>query len=460
MRLRTVEKRLAEYRSKNRLEYYNRDKVHLKQMEFHRCQKRNRWVFGGNRSGKTECGAVETVWRARGIHPFWKNQREVTGWVVSLTREVQREVAQKKILYYLNPDWIESVVMVSGRADYPEGGVIDYITVRTVEGGKSRICFKSCEMGREKFQGASLDFVWFDEEPPEDIYDECLMRVMDKKGCVYGTMTPLKGLTFVYYRIYLNSGGDDEVWHSFMEWADNPFLDRSEIEKKSLTMSEDSLLRRRYGKFVGVSGPVYPEFDQTVHVIEPFEVPREWYDNISIDPGLSNPLSCHWYARDGDGNVYVIKEHYQRDREVGYHSDIIRKICEELGWPRDRSGRIPALIDSAATQRTLASRKSVAELFFEEGIAVCPGVNKDVASGINIVKGYLSQKKLFIFKSCVNMIREIKGYVWGEGESPKKTDDHAMDELRYYLSSLAPKKKRLSEMERDKRRLLMGRSYG
>lgn len=46
---------IKNYRSKNKLKYYNRTKVHLKQMEFHKCQKRNRWVFGGNRSGKTEC---------------------------------------------------------------------------------------------------------------------------------------------------------------------------------------------------------------------------------------------------------------------------------------------------------------------------------------------------------------------------------------------------------------------
>lgn len=460
MRLKIVEKQLLQYREKNRLEYYNKEKVHLKQMEFHKSDKKNRWVFGGNRSGKTECGAVETVWRARGIHPFLQNKKEVTGWVVSLTREVQREVAQKKILYYINPDWIENVVMVSGKSDFPEGGVIDYITIKTVFGGRSKICFKSCEMGREKFQGASLDFVWFDEEPPEEIYDECLMRVMDTKGCVYATMTPLKGLTYVYYRIYLNDRNDDDIWHTFMEWADNPYLDQDEVEKKTKTMSQESLLRRRYGKFVGVSGPVYPEFDQTIHVIEPFSVPKEWYDNISIDPGLSNPLSCHWYAKDGDGNVYVIREHYMKDKDVGYHSQKIKQICDELGWQKDRNGRISALIDSASNQRTLASQKSVAELFFESGIAVCPSVNKDVSFGINIVKRYLGDKKLFIFKNCVNMIREIKGYVWGDGESPKKVDDHAMDELRYYLCSLLPQRKKESILQKDKRKLVkFGRNY-
>ena len=60
-------------RGKDALTNYNKDVVHQKQMEFHRSQKRNRWVFGGNRSGKTECGAVECVWLARGIHPFRQN---------------------------------------------------------------------------------------------------------------------------------------------------------------------------------------------------------------------------------------------------------------------------------------------------------------------------------------------------------------------------------------------------
>ena len=89
----------------DRLAKYNvGDKVHLKQLAFHKCRKRNRWVFGGNRSGKTECGAVETVWMLRGNHPYRENRRDVRGWAVSLTRQVQREVAQAKILDYLRKD--------------------------------------------------------------------------------------------------------------------------------------------------------------------------------------------------------------------------------------------------------------------------------------------------------------------------------------------------------------------
>jgi hypothetical protein len=178
-------------KNKNKIFRYNTgEKKHLKQIEFHKCKKRNRWVFGGNRSGKTECGAVEAVYLARGIHPYKENKKSVDGWVVSLSREVQRDVAQRKILSYLNPDWIEDIVMQSGKRGFPDGGVIDYIKIKNISGGVSTIGFKSCDQGREKFQGTSLDFVWFDEEPPKEIYIECKMRILDREGELFGKMTP------------------------------------------------------------------------------------------------------------------------------------------------------------------------------------------------------------------------------------------------------------------------------
>ena len=460
-----LEKKIDEDRVKNKLAHYNTgDKVHVKQLEFHKSQKRNRWVFGGNRSGKTECGAAEAVYMARGNHPYRQNRKGVEGWVVSLSSAVQRDVAQKKVLSYINPDWIKSVVMTKGSAANPEGGVIDYIAIENVFGGVSKIGFKSCEMGREKFQGTSLDFVWFDEEPPRDIYEECRMRVIDRKGDIFGTMTPLKGLTFIYDKIYMNSGGDENIQSFFMEWADNPYLDKDEIESVSACMSKEELETRRYGRFAAAKGLVYCEFDENKHVIEPFDVPKEWQNNISIDPGLNNPLSAHWYAVDGDGNVYVIAEHYAAGRDIDYHADEIKRICRSLDWHGDGFGRYSALIDSAAGQRTLAASKSVAELFYERGINVNTKVNKDVFSGIGRVKSYLlgdgKTPRLFIFSTCKNMIREIKGYFWGEGDAPKKKDDHAMDELRYFICSrpqTAPVKLQKSSIALDKEKLIRRR---
>ncbi len=459
-RIFAIERELERRKKEDKLACYNSGrKKHKKQIAFHKCKKRLRWVFGGNRSGKTECGAVECVYMARGVHPYRKNRKNTVGWVVSVSQQVQRDVAQKKILHYLRKDWIEEVVMISGRKGSPDSGVIDLIKVKNVFGGISVIGFKSCDQGREKFQGSSLDYVWFDEEPPKDIFEECRMRVVDKKGDLFATMTPLKGLTYVYDEIYMNRKNNPEVWYEFMEWSDNPYLDKGEIKLLEQSMDESELLSRRYGKFSSNEGLVYPDFDENVHVIEPFEIPFEWQDIISIDPGLNNPLSAHWYAVDYDGNVYVIYEHYAAGRDIDYHSDAIKEICSRINWHTDRNGRIEALIDSAANQRTLAYSKSVAELFYERGILVNTKVNKDLFSGISRVKSYLNVKNglpnIYIFKNCVNMIREIKGYFWGANDSPVKRDDHAMDELRYYLMTkpnLKEPKKEKTDVQRDKER--------
>lgn len=441
------------------LSNYNSGEIkHTKQLEFHKSQKRNRWVFGGNRTGKTECGAVETIWICLGIHPYRKNRKNAEGWVVSLTNRVQKEVAQAKILKYLPKSCIESICMVEGRKSDPSNGVIECITVKNVFGGLSKIWFKSCEEGREKFQGASLDFVWFDEEPPEEIYRECKMRLIDKRGDIFGTMTPLKGFTFLYDEIYLNNSRDPEVFCLFMSWQDNPFLNSDEIERLSKTMSNDELEARKFGRFTSISsGLVFNEFDSNTHIIEPFDIPSEWQDNISIDPGLSNPLSCHWYARDFDGNVYVVAEHFDEGKSIEYHAEKIKSISKNLKWKTKNDGKIEALIDSAANQRTLASQKSVSELFYEHGILVNPNVCKDVLSGISRVKSYLKnvegKTKLFIFSCCTNLIREMKSYRWGDGDKPIKNDDHCLDELRYYIMSISTPFKAqitLSEIQKSK----------
>ena len=444
-KIKAIESEQKRRREQDALARYNTGgKRHKKQIAFHRCKKRNRWVFGGNRSGKTECGAAETVYLARGTHPYRKNKPNVFGWVVSPTAQVQRDVAQKKVLHYLRPDWIADIVMTSGRKDSPQTGVIDQIVVKNVFGGTSVIGFKSFDQGREKFQGSSLDFVWFDEEPPKEIYEECLMRVIDKRGDIFGTMTPLKGLTFLYEEIYLNRKNNPEIWYEFMEWADNPYLSPKEIKLMENTLDESTLQSRKLGRFCTREGLVYPEFDERVHVVQPFPVPPEWQDNISIDPGLKNPLSAHWYAVDYDDNVYVIAEHYAAGKDIDYHAQAIHAMSESLGWKRDGKGRVSALIDSAAQQRTLASQKSVAELFYERDILANPRVEKDLFSGISRVKSYLNRGNglpdLYIFSSCPNLIREIKSYFWGSGDAPVKRDDHAIDDVRqrerYYFSYL------------------------
>ena len=147
-RLKEIDEELEKRKKSDRLSAYNKGrKKHKKQIAFHKCKKRNRWVFGGNRSGKTECGAVECLWILRGVHPYRKNRKDVFGWAVSLSQQVQRDVAQAKILSYLPKSWIADITMLSGRKDSPSGGVIDQRKIKNGFGGVRLI---SCGLTRNR----------------------------------------------------------------------------------------------------------------------------------------------------------------------------------------------------------------------------------------------------------------------------------------------------------------------
>ena len=205
------------------------------------------------------------------------------------------------------------------------------------------------------------------------------------------------------------------------------------------------------------SGEVYSAF---LHIIDPIEINPDWQDMLSIDPGLSNPLSCHWYARDYDGNVYVVAEHFEANQTIEYHANKIKEISKKLNWKTASNGMIESLIDSAANQKTLSGTKSVCELFYEQGILTNSNVNKNLLAGISKVKSYLKnaegKTKLYIFSNCTNLIREIKSYRWGGGDNPIKYDDHCLDELRYYIMHISkPKTPKVikSEITKNKERL-------
>lgn len=166
------------------------------------------------------------------------------GWVCSESFEVQRDVVQTEMLQWLPKPEIR-------RITYRMKDVIDQIHLKN----GSKITFKSYDQGRQKFQGAKIQWVHLDEEPPEDVYKEILMRLMDSKGYLWATMTPaLKGETFVYTIPDMDALPDDqrdpELYVLFMSWEDNPYLDDDEMKRMEQIMRPDEIEARKYGRFI------------------------------------------------------------------------------------------------------------------------------------------------------------------------------------------------------------------
>jgi phage terminase large subunit-like protein len=438
-----------------------KENIHKKQQEFFESKARNRWIFGGNRTGKTFAGAAEAV--------RWAIEKKCEGWVVSLSGQVQRDVAQKRILQMLRDKKVEfDVVMLKGKAEFPERGMVDFITVHRKKGGDSIIGFKNLEQGREKFQGTGLDWIWFDEEPLEEIYDECLARLLDKGGSVWCTMTPLKGRTWVYERIYMLAGADIQIFQ--WEWKDNPYLLESEIKIMERNFSKEALESRKYGRFMEGLGMIFKEFSEE-NIIKDVSVSSQknkWvYNGISIDPGYNNPTAVLWFGVDGDDCIFVIDEYKEAGKSIEEIAAVIKEKSLRLGVKIEN-----VFIDSAAAAQNFGQPESVARQFHALGIPVNTKVDKNVYEGIHRVKTLFCSangvRRLKIFAHCVNLINELRGYFWGDQNKPVKKNDHCIDALRYFAMEcrhceinaksaiVAPKS---SIFEKDKKRRILNERY-
>lgn len=177
-----------------------------KQAEFHAAGKthRERLLLAGNQVGKTLAGSMEVAMHLTGLYPTWwlgrRWDRPVRVWAAGVTGETTRDTVQRHLLGALSHFGTGSIPARALKQCIPARGIagfMDMVLVRHVSGGTSYLALKSYEKGREKWQGETLDLVWFDEEPPLEIYTEGLTRTNATEGISMITFTPLLGPTTV-----------------------------------------------------------------------------------------------------------------------------------------------------------------------------------------------------------------------------------------------------------------------
>ena len=165
-------------------------------------------MMAANRVGKTTVGGYETALHLTGHYPDWWEGRRFAGpidaWVAGDTAETTRDIVQLALMgppAELGTGLIPPDAIV-GEPSRRSGatGAFDTALIRHTSGGVSLLGFKSYDQGRKKFQGTAKHVVWLDEEPPADVYDECMLRLMTTDGLMLCTFTPLQGLTEIVGR--------------------------------------------------------------------------------------------------------------------------------------------------------------------------------------------------------------------------------------------------------------------
>lgn len=188
--------------------FHSRD-LYPRHMEFFEAGSRYResCFMAANRVGKSEAGAYMCTCHLTGLYPDWwpgrRFDRPVRGWAAGKTNETTRDIVQRKLLgpvaFSGGKKGVEGTGMIPGdliggmawKAGVPD--LIDTIKVKHVSGDWSVLGFKSYQQGRGSFEGTEQEFIWLDEEPPLDVYGECLIRTATTNGQIFITFTPLSG---------------------------------------------------------------------------------------------------------------------------------------------------------------------------------------------------------------------------------------------------------------------------
>ena len=435
-----------ERRATNAMERYYpaigplRRELYPKQLVFFEAGKkhRERLFLAANRVGKTEgVGAYECTCHLTGLYPDWWEGRRfdhpVKVWACGDKFQTVRDILNIKML---GPAGQHGTGMIPGDLllnTRPKSGVPDTFEiayVKHVSGENSVLVFKSYDQRREAFQGTEQHVIWLDEEPPINIYVECLTRTMTTNGLLILTFTPLQGITDLV-KSFLPGGrvtSGDPVTHKRKimipcTWDEVPHLD--DEAKEELYDSYPPYQRKARTKGIPSlgSGAIYP-IDETDIIVKPFEIPKHWPRGYGMDVGW-NRTAAIWAARDPETSViYLYSEHYKGKVEPLIHAEAIKARGE---W-------IVGTIDPAAAGRSQKDGTQLLQVYQDLGLNLEPAVNA-VEAGIYSVWQLLSADRLKVFEVCQHWLEEFRLYRRDEDGKIVKENDHLMDATRYLIIS-------------------------
>lgn len=444
---------LAQYHKFNKLEFifpetgpYRRE-LYKKHLEFFEAGTKHRFrmLSGGNGSGKSFSMACEIAVHATGNYPSWwtgkKFKKIQSIWIVAESGALFRDSLQKLLLGNPGEEYgtglipKEQLIETSAFQGIP--GAIGHILVRHKSGSAVSIAIKTFDMHREKFQAANIDLVAFDEEPPEDVYEECIMRTRGTKtkepGISMLAFTPLKGLTSVVLQFLPNGifpkdgliPEKPDYYACRISWDDAPHL--TEADKEALLSAIAPNLRDARTKGIPAlgSGRVYPIHEEDI-IVHHLKVMSHWPRAYGLDFGW-NKTAAVWAAKDPEtGVIYIYGEYYQGEQAPYQHTFAIKQ----------RGDWVPGICDPRGDKSSERDGRKLINEYRDLGLDLIQGDNS-IQSGVARILNLLESGMLKVTYNCENWLSEFRTYRY-DSKDPNKIarnqQDHLMDATRYLIS--------------------------
>lgn len=388
---------------------------------------RERCMMAANRVGKTYgVGGYELTLHLTGQYPDWWEGRRfdepIRSWACGTTGQTVRDILQRKFLGPVNDlgtGLIPGDCIVETRkkaGNVPD--TIETVYVKHVAGGISSMAFKSYEQGRKAYEGDEQDCILLDEEPPIEIYTECLTRTMTTQGLVMLLFTPLQGLSDTVLLFMPGGRIPQEKSKRFIvqaTWNDAPHL--SQRDKDDIISSY--LPHERDARSKGIpqlgSGRVYPITEEDL-LVDDFAIPEHWIQAYGFDVGWKATAAV-WGALNRESDVLYLHSCYKQGEE---------KPVVHAAAVKARGEWIPGLSDPAALGRGQRDGKQLMFEYNDLGLKLVPAENP-VEAGILKLYKRMTTGRLKVFRSMTQWLEEFRIYRRDEKGKVIKDFDHLMD---------------------------------
>lgn len=294
------------------------------------------------------------------------------------------------------------------------------------------------ESSQDLIQGITLAGVLFDEVAlmPESFVNQATGRCSVEGSKFWFNCNP--DGPYHYFKIeWIDKVVEKKILYLHFTMDDN--LSLSEQIKERYRSMFTGVFFKRYilGLWVVAEGIIYDMFSKETHCIDTSEMKFTKY-YLSCDYGVYNALSFGlWGYNPKDKIWYRIKEFYYSGRHEGKRKDNEEyyKILVDLVGDRHI---LAIIIDPSAS--------SFIETIKKYGKFKVKKANNDLNKGIENTGTALNLKRIMFDLSCINSIKEFYSYVWNDKlsdkgkEEPIKINDHAMDDIRYFVNTILFKK--------------------
>lgn len=283
------------------------------------------------------------------------------------------------------------------------------------------------EASQSLIQGMTLSGVMFDEVAlmPRSFVEQALARCSVEGSKFWFNCNPSNPAHW-FYNEWIKKADSKRALYLHFSMEENPSLSKEMLQRYENMYSGAFYERFVKGRWVAADGLIYPMFGDSCMADCPQQCSGYY---ISCDYGTVNPTSMGLWGESG-GVWYRTHEYYYSSKRSG-----AQKTDEEYYAELEKLAdgrRINAVIcDPSAASFIATIRK-------HGRFKVIPAKN-DVLDGIRRVSNCLKSGRIKICRGCDDSVREFSLYCWDEGaakDCPRKENDHAMDDIRYFVSTV------------------------